>query len=105
MDHLIADLRFGVRMFRTRPLVTSVILLTLALGMGVNTAIFSFVDAILLKPLPYPNADRLVGLFERRPTGEPNAMSTLNYLDYARLESVFEQTAATTVCCGAAARG
>ena len=52
MGDLIADVRYAVRMLRARRLVTTVILLTLALGIGVNTAIFSFVDAILLKPLP-----------------------------------------------------
>ncbi len=77
------DLRYAVRVLRKSPGVTTVVLLTLALGIGVNTAIFSFVDAILLKPLPYPNADRIVGIWERRPTGQPNSMTTLNYLDYA----------------------
>jgi putative ABC transport system permease protein len=93
------DLRYALRGFRRSPGVTAVVLLTLALGIGVNTAIFSFVDAILLKPLPYPDADRIVGLMERRPTGEPNSMTTLNYLDYAQ-SSVFERIAATTGCCG-----
>jgi len=80
--------------------VTAVVLLTLALGIGVNTAVFSFVDAILLKPLPYPNADRIVGIWERRPSGEPNSMTTLNYLDFAQQSTVFERIAATTGCCG-----
>jgi len=85
--------------------VTTVVLLTLALGIGVNTAIFSFVDAILLKPLPYPHADRIVGIWERRPTGQPNSMTTLNYLDYAQQSTVFERIAATTGCCGSTMLG
>lgn len=93
------DLRYALRGLRRSPGVAAVILLTLAIGIGVNTAIFSFVDAILLKPLPYPNADRIVGIWERRPSGQPNSMTTLNYLDYARQNSVFERIAATTGCC------
>jgi len=93
------DLLYALRGFRRSPGVTAVVLLTLALGIGVNAAIFTFVDAILLKPLPYPHADRIVGLMERRPTGEPNSMTTLNYLDYAQ-STVFERVAATTGCCG-----
>jgi len=93
------DLRYTLRGLRRSPGVTAVILLTLALGIGVNTAIFSFVDAILLKPLPYSNADRIVGIWERRPSGQPNSMTTLNYLDYAQ-STVFERVAATTGCCG-----
>jgi len=94
------DLRYALRGLRRSPGVAAVILLTLALGIGVNTAIFSFVDAILLKPLPYPHADRIVGIWERRPSGQPNSMTTLNYLDFARQSTVFEHIAATTGCCG-----
>jgi putative ABC transport system permease protein len=93
------DLRYALRGFRRNPGVTAVVLVTLAVGIGVNTAIFSFVDAVLLKPLPYPGADRIVGIWERRPSGQPNSMTTLNYLDYAQ-SVVFERVAATTGCCG-----
>ena len=99
MQTIARDLRYALRGFRRSPGVTAVVLLTLALGIGVNTAIFSFVDAILLKPLPYPNANRIVGIWERRPSGQPNSMTTLNYLDYAQ-STVFERVAATTGCCG-----
>jgi predicted permease len=98
VDGFLHDVRYATRILRQRPYVTSVILLTLALGIGANTAIFSFVNAILLKPLPYPTADRIVGLWERRPTGQSNSISTLNYLDYAASD-VFEHVAATTICC------
>jgi putative ABC transport system permease protein len=96
---LIQDLRYATRLLRRNPGTTAVVLLTLALGIGVNTAIFSFVNAILLAPLPYPHADRIVGIWERRPSGQPNSMTTQNYLDYAAQSTVFERIAATTGCC------
>jgi putative ABC transport system permease protein len=63
MTSLINDLRFGVRMMVRNPVFTLIAVVTLALGIGVNTAIFSVVDAVLLRPLPYPEANRLVFLW------------------------------------------
>lgn len=71
-------------------------MVTLALGIGANTAIFSFVDGILLKPLPYPNADRIVRVLEKPPGGPRNGISTLNYLDWERQNKVFDFMAAQT---------
>src|SRR5215469_10642090 len=62
MSTFLQDLRFGMRMLRKNPGFTAVAVLVLAIGIGVNTAIFSVVNSVLLQPLPYPDADRLVSL-------------------------------------------
>ncbi|HLI86562.1 MAG TPA: hypothetical protein VKV17_21825 [Bryobacteraceae bacterium] len=72
------------------PGFTAVSLLTLAIGIGANAAIFSFVDAALLKPLPYADADRIVRVLEKPPGYSRNGISTLNYLDWAHDNTVFE---------------
>src|SRR5262245_1227617 len=70
--------------------------LTLALGIGANTAIFSFVDAVLLKSLPYPNPEEIVNVWEKPPQGDRNGISTLNFLDWKNQNSVFTAMAAST---------
>jgi predicted permease len=99
-DALTYDVRHAIRVVTKQRAVAVVVFVTLALGIGANTAIFSLVDAVLLRPLPYPHADRIIALWERRPAGQRSAMSTLNYLDFAQASSIFESVAATTGCCG-----
>ncbi len=90
MGTFIQDLRYGLRMLRKSPGFTAVSVLTLALGIGANTAIFSFVDAVLLKPLPYPHPERIVNLWEKHPGVDRNVISTLNFLDWKRQNRCFQ---------------
>jgi putative ABC transport system permease protein len=96
MTSLLQDLRYSARMLAHSPGFAIVALVTLALGIGANTAIFTFVDGILLKPLPYENADRIVRVLEKPPRGERNGISALNFLDWQNGNDVFDFMAAQT---------
>ena len=99
MSQLWQDIRYALRTLRHAPGFTAVAILTLAVGIGANAAIFSFVNGILLNPLPYPNADRIVRVLEK-PPGPPtarNRISTLNYLDWEKQNQVFEYMAPYTI--------
>jgi len=94
MSELLQDLRYGLRTLGQNPSFTAVAMLTLAIGIGANTAIFSFVDGVLLKPLPYAEPDRIMRVLEKPPGGGRNGISTLNYLDWQKENHVFEYMAA-----------
>ncbi|MGA2988069.1 MAG: ABC transporter permease [Terriglobia bacterium] len=96
MSTLLHDLRYGLRMLARNPGFTAVAVLTLALGIGANTAIFSFVDAVLLKPLPFAHPEQIVQVWEKPPDAERNVISTLNFLDWRNQNTVFEAMAAQT---------
>jgi putative ABC transport system permease protein len=88
------DLRYAIRRLRNSPGFSAVAIATIALAIGANTAMFSFVNGILLSPLPYPDSDRIVRVLETLPTGGLNGISTLNYLDWTKQNTVFEYMAA-----------
>lgn len=89
LENLLQDLRFGIRQSRKNPGFTFVAVLVLALGICASTSIFAFVDAALIKPLPYRDPGRLVAVFERVAMIPQSPLSYFDYLDWKRLNSVF----------------
>src|SRR5215510_13589687 len=97
MQKLWYDLAYGFRMLLKNPRFTCVAVMSLAIGIGANTAIFSVTNALLLRPLPYKDADRLVILCNRSPglNVEQDWFSPGQYLDIKAENQVFENVAAT----------
>jgi len=91
LEQLWQDVRFGLRMLRKNPGFTTVAILTLALGIGANTAIFSVVEGVVLAPLPYSQPDRLVMIWESNPRFPRVYISYLNFLDWQRSARSFQQ--------------
>ncbi|HET9800833.1 MAG TPA: ABC transporter permease, partial [Chthoniobacterales bacterium] len=88
-------LRFAFRQVMNNPAFSAIAILTLALGIGANTAIFSIVNAVLLRPLPYPNADRIMVLNESSGPGQDYSVALPDYFDWQKDNTVFEHLAAT----------
>lgn len=95
MDSVLQDIRYGIRALIGRPGFTVVAILTLTLGIGINTAIFSVVDAVLLKPLPFKDPDRLVAAWKTLPEGadEQQSLSGDLFLDWKELNQTFDHMA------------
>jgi putative ABC transport system permease protein len=92
--NVLHDCRYAIRLLGNNRGFSAVAIATLALAIGANTAMFSFVNGMLLSPLPYPDSDRIVRVLERLPGGGLNGISTLNYLDWRNQNGVFEYIAA-----------
>jgi putative ABC transport system permease protein len=94
MQTLLHDVRYGVRLLRRSPAFAATAMLTLALAIGANTAVFSAVKGVLIAPLPYPDPDRLVRLFEEAATAPHFPMAPNDFRDYRAELRTFEGLAA-----------
>ena len=88
-ERLLQDVRYGARMLVRSPGFTAIAILTLALGIGANTALFSVVNSVLLKPLPYPHPDQLVWLAESKPNFQTGSISFPNFRDWQKDNHTF----------------
>jgi len=97
IQDLLQDLGFGLRMLRNSPAFAIVAILTLALGIGANTAIFSVIHGVLLRPLPFPKQDQLMILFEKNNDGTRSNTSWATFMDWNRLNHSFTGVAAVSL--------
>jgi predicted permease len=93
-EQLVQDIRYGLRMLGKSPGFTAVAVLTLALGIGANTALFSVVNGVLLNPLPYPHPDQVVTMVDWFPGYGESSISYPDFLDWVRLNHTFSSLAA-----------
>jgi len=96
LENVRADLIYAVRTLRKNPGFAATAVVTLALGIGANTAIFSVCNAVLFKPLPYAEPDRIVMLWEWLPTGKQSTVAPANFFDWRRSTRSFSAMAALT---------
>ena len=96
MQTLLQDLRYALRQLRKSPGFTLTAVLTLAIGIGANTASFSIMDAVVLRPLAIPDLDHVVTVYEKHSDGVPRQVALANFEDYKRQSHSFEQLAVRT---------
>jgi predicted permease len=94
MNTLLQDIRYAFRVLAKSPGFAAIAVLTLALGIGANTALFSVVNGVLLNPLPYPQPEQLMSLYSRTPEFTESSISYPNFLDWQRQNTCFAQLAA-----------
>jgi putative ABC transport system permease protein len=94
MNTLFKDMRYGIRSLFKHPGFTAIVIVTLAIGIGASSAIFSVVNTVLLRPLPYARAERLVAIQEVTQDGKRVQVTPANFLDWRAQNTVFEQLAA-----------
>src|SRR5262249_1790505 len=93
LETVLQDTRYGARMLRRTTGFTIVAVLTLALGIGANTAIFSVVNGVLLNPLPYPHSEELIALGESKPNFQNGSISYPNFRDWQKENKAFSSMA------------
>src|SRR2546429_923137 len=93
METLLQDIRYGCRMLMKSPTFTAIAVITLALGIGANTALFSVINGVLLSPLPFPEPDKLITLHENKPNFEGGSVSYPNFRDWQKDNHTFSSIA------------
>jgi putative ABC transport system permease protein len=96
IETFLQDFRYAWRVLRREPGFTFFAVLTIALALGANAAIFSLVDGVLLKSAGYPEPERIVQIWEKQPSGGRNGIAPANYIDWTRLATSFEAMAANS---------
>ena len=94
LETLLQDLRYGIRVLLKKPGFTFVVVLTLAIGIGANTAVFSIVHGVLFRPLPYKDTERIITIWEPSRGGHTLGLTDLEFFDFRRQNTVFEDIAA-----------
>ena len=105
MNAFVQDVKYALRQLRRSPGFTTVALITLALGVGATTAIFSVVYGVLLRPLPYKDPSRIMAIFEIQPNGRLNRLAEPNFDDFRDQSRGFEAMAKYSAYTGAVSGG
>src|SRR3954468_15264148 len=94
MEQLLQDFKYSLRVLRQQPAFTFAAIAALALGIGATTAVFSVVDAVLLRPFPYPDPDRIVMFMNTSPNGSGPGASPAKFMPWGHQDAVLQDVAA-----------